>query len=219
MNKDGKVKNRRLLLLGSGGHCNSVMDSVLSSELFDEIGLVEKDGTAIDSDIRIVGTDSELEKLFDNGWNEAFITVGSIGNTAIREKLYELVRKIGFGMPVIADPTSIISNNAIIEEGTYIGKRVVINSGCKVGKCAIINSGAVIDHDCEIGDFCHISPGTVMCGEVTVQNFSHIGAGSVLKQGVTIGQRSLIGIGSVVVKDISGYVIAYGNPCRIRKRI
>lgn len=46
-----------------------------------------------------------------------------------------------------------------------------------------------------------------LCGNVTV------------KGGVTIGKGSVIGAGSVVTKDIPAGVIAFGNPCRVYRKI
>ena len=37
--------------------------------------------------------------------------------------------------------------------------------------------------------------------------------------GVTIGDRSVIGAGSVVTRDIPAGVIAFGNPCRVQRKI
>lgn len=44
-----------------------------------------------------------------------------------------------------------------------------------------------------------------------------IGGGAIIMPGVTIGNNVVIGAGSVVTKDIPDDVIAYGNPCRVRK--
>ena len=46
-----------------------------------------------------------------------------------------------------------------------------------------------------------------------------IGAGAVICPGVTIGKGSVIGAGSVVTKDIPENVVAYGNPCRVIRKI
>ena len=46
-----------------------------------------------------------------------------------------------------------------------------------------------------------------------------IGAGVSILPGVCIGARSVIGAGSVVTKDIPEDVLAFGNPCRIVKKI
>ncbi len=213
------MEKNRIILLGNGGHCQSVMDTILSLGYYDEIGIVEKNGNYENNEDRLlIGTDDDLPFLFKDGWTDAAITVGSIGNTRVREIIYINLKKIGFRLPVIVDPSAVVSTRARIEEGTFIGKRAIVNTGVSIGKCAIINSGAIIEHDCSIGQFAHVSPGATICGEVYIGNHSHIGAGSSVRQQIKIGERALIGAGSVVVDNIPNNVLAYGNPCRIHKR-
>lgn len=206
--------NKRLLLIGGGGHCHSVIDSVLSMAEYNQIGIIDS-ATGSYNGVEVIGNDDDLPRLFLEGWNEAFISVGSIENTIIRRRLYETIRFIGFSIPIIIDPSAIVANGCKIEKGSFIGKRAVINSGTSLGICSIVNTGAIVEHDCHIGDFSHISPGTVLCGQVNVGNDSHVGAGSVVRQQICIGNDVVIGIGSVVVKNVSDKVKAYGNPCKV----
>ena len=214
MDYKNKTEEKSILLLGDGGHCGSVLDSLVTTGDYQRIGIIEKEAGKSNNPL-FIGIDSDLLTLFGQGWCEAFITVGSIGDTSVREKLYYQLKTIGFKIPVIIDPTAAVARDAIIKEGTYIGKRAVINSGCIIGTCAIINSGAIIEHGCIVDEFCHISSGAVLCGAVSVFKQTHVGAGSVVKQGMTIGKHSLIGIGSVITKDLPEYVVAYGNPCTV----
>jgi galactoside O-acetyltransferase len=46
-----------------------------------------------------------------------------------------------------------------------------------------------------------------------------IGAGAVIGPGVSVGEGSVIGAGSVVTRDIPANVVAYGNPCRVIRKI
>ena len=46
-----------------------------------------------------------------------------------------------------------------------------------------------------------------------------IGSNSVILPGVRIGKNSVIGAGSVVTKDIPERVLAFGNPCRVIRKI
>ena len=46
-----------------------------------------------------------------------------------------------------------------------------------------------------------------------------IGGNSVIFPGVTIGDNVTIGAGSVVTKSIPDNVLAYGNPCKIQKKL
>ena len=206
---------RKILLVGGGGHCRSVVDSIISLGTYDDIGIVDDNTNASVLDIHVVGTDTDIPNLFLSGWTDAFITVGSIGNTSVRRRLYGLVKSVGMCVPSVIDPSAIISVGTEISEGVYVGKRAIINNGSKVGLCSIINSGAIIEHDCLVGDFVHVSPGTIMCGQVKIGNDSHIGAGSVIRQQINIGNNVLVGAGSVVVRDIIDGKMAYGNPCKV----
>lgn len=212
---------KNILLIGAGGHCLSVLDSLLFSYDYDKIGIVDKmkDKTdvAIERDIMgvpIVGADDDLEALYNQGYNNAFITVGSIGDYSIRKRLYDKIKKIGFTIPNIIDKSSILGHAVSLGEGNYIGKGSIVNSGVIIGNMTIINTGTIIEHECIIEDYVHLAPNSVACGNVHVKSETHIGAGSILKQGITIGNHTMIGMGSVVLKDISSNKIAYGNPCK-----
>lgn len=209
------MDEKKILLLGGGGHCRSVLDCLMSTGKYEEIGIIDYDKSASALGIDVVGTDDDLSRLLKEGWTDAFITVGSVGHTALRRKLFALIRELGFSIPFIIDPSAIIARGTVIGEGTFIGKRAVVNTGSIIGECAIINTGAIIEHDCKIDEFAHISPGSTLCGQVIVGKDSHIGAGSVVRQGICIGSNTIVGAGSVVVKDIPSEVTAFGNPCRV----
>ena len=205
---------RKLLLIGGGGHCWSVIDSIRSGKVYDQLGIVDY-AEASKPGVPVIGIDEDLPKLFHDGWTEAFITVGSVGNTNTRRRLHKLVKQIGFSLPIIIDPSSILAREIKVDEGVYIGKKAIVNTGVSLGCCSIINTGAIVEHDCKVGAFSHISPGAVLCGQVTVGEDSHIGAGTIIRQQIKVGDHVMIGIGSSVVKNIPNSVTAYGNPCRV----
>lgn len=206
--------NPRLLLIGGGGHCHSVLDSVLSLNKYEEIGIIDyADSSCLG--VKVVGTDDDLPQLVSEGWSDAFITVGSVGNTETRKRLYKTAKDSGLVIATIVDPTATVAKGCEIKEGTFVGKHAVINAGTSVGTCSIINTGTIIEHDCKVGDFSHVSPGAILCGQVQVGVESHVGAGAIVRQQIMIGDHAFIGAGSVVVKDIPDHVKAYGNPCRV----
>ena len=212
--------SKKLLLIGGGGHCRSVLDSILTLGEYSEVGIINKNkNNYVDNilGIPIIGCDEDLFKLYHDGYHYAFVAVGSIGKPLLRIKLYKMLEKIGFGIPNVIDTTAVIGRQVKMGKGIFIGKNAVINVGTSVGKGSIINTGSVVDHDCIINQFCHIAPGTVLCGEVEIGENTHIGAGSVIKQQIKIGSNTIIGMGSVVLKDIKDNVIAYGNPCKEAK--
>ena len=216
-----ETMSKKILLIGGGGHCHSVFDSILSGSQYEQIGIVAKDRNNYEELKKdellqkyLVGTDEDLATLYSQGWKDAFITLGSIGNPSGRIKIYKDLIKLGFVIPVIADLTATVSQLSTVGVGSFVGKSAIVNSGCSIGQNSIINTGAIVEHDCKIGNFCHVSPGAVICGNVVVGDNSHIGAGAIIRQGIVIGKNVLIGAGSVVVKNIPDGIKAYGNPCR-----
>jgi sugar O-acyltransferase (sialic acid O-acetyltransferase NeuD family) len=212
-------ETRKILLIGAGGHCISVLDSLLATSIYEHIGIVgkvEETDNAILSimGIPIIGNDDDLGRLYAEGYTDAFIAIGSIGDVSLRKKLYQIVKNIGFTIPNIIDNTSVISKHVKLGEGIYVGKEAVVNAFVTIGNCAIVNTSSVIEHECTIGDFVHIATGAILCGNVLIDENTHIGAGSTIKQGIHIGSNSLIGMGSVVLRDIGANKKAYGNPCR-----
>lgn len=221
-------EDKKILLIGAGGHCLSVLDSLLASGEFSEIGLIDnrfyhKDlGHAQTVDgllgIPIVGGDEDLPALKKAGFTHAFIAVGSVGDVSVRQKLYAKIKELGFLVPNILDPSSIVSPFSTVGEGVFVGKHAVINAGARIGIMAIINTSSVVEHDCQVGDFVHAASGCILSGNVRIGANSHLGAGSVVKQGICIGRDVMIGMGSVVLSDIRDHSTAYGNPCKEVKR-
>lgn len=207
---------KRMVLLGGGGHCKSVLDTLSKFPEFEIVGILDIESKVGDSILqtKIIGVDDDLFDLYLNGIDYAFITAGSIGNTDLRIRLYKKIKEVGIKTPNIIDDTAIISDNIVLGEGNFIGKGAIINSGVILGNNCIINTGAIIEHDCRIGDFCHVAPGSTLSGGVELGNNTHIGTNSTIIQNIKIGKNTLIGAGSVVIHNISDNAKAYGNPCK-----
>lgn len=201
------MNSKRLVLIGGGGHCKSVLDTVLRMKQYDEIVITDcciPSGTQI-MGCKIVGTDEMLPELFNEGFKEAFIAVGSIKDTSLRCKLFNKAATVGFTFPNIIDLSAEVSEFAQLEEGVFIGKKALVNTGTNIGKMAIINSGSIVEHECRIGEFTHISVGAVLCGNVHVGKHVFVGANATVIQGVEIGNNSLIGAGSLVRRNVASY--------------
>lgn len=205
---------RSVVLLGGGGHCKSVIDTVIRGNLYDKIYITDPHipaGTVIFDRATVVGNDEALLSLFEKGIKNAFITVGVIEPSPIRNALYTYAAELGFHFPDLIDPGAIVSSSVILGENTvkekkgegiFVGKAAVINADAVIGKCSIINTASVIEHECVIGAFTHISVGVILCGQVAVGCNTFIGAGSTVRQGIKIGRNVLIGANSLVLRDV-----------------
>jgi sugar O-acyltransferase (sialic acid O-acetyltransferase NeuD family) len=208
--------NKKILLIGGGGHCRSVLDSLLEISEFSSIGIIDREeniGKMV-LGVPIIGCDDDLPRLFVNGYKYAFVTIGSIGNPELRINIFNKLSELGFEIPNIVDSSAIISRYAKMDTGIFVGKNAVINAGSTVHRGAIINTGAIIEHDCIIEEFVHVASGAVLCGEVHIGANTHIGANCIVKQQIRVGSDTIIGVGSVVLKDIESNITAYGNPCK-----
>ncbi len=204
--------NNKIVLVGGGGHCKSVLDTLLRNSEYNEIVITDNEilkGTRIFG-CEVAGKDDVLPKLIKNGFTKAFITVGSIKNTNLRRKLYDMAVKLGFEMVNITDSSAIVSDHCKLGKGIFIGKNAVINADAIIGDGAIINTGAIIEHECKIGDYSHVSVGAKLCGNVSIGNDTFIGAGSIVIQGIKIGSNTVIGAGSTVINDVEELSVKYG---------
>ena len=211
------MMTKKLLLIGGGGHCKSVLDSLLAGNGFSEIGIIdlpENVGQEIFGSF-VIGDDDDLQELFASGYKNAFVTVGSVGDPSIRIGLFRVLEAIGFQIPNIIDPSAVVSRHVVMDKGIFVGKNAVVNAGSTIGRGAIINTRSAVEHDCVVGAFVHLAPGSILGGNVRVGENTHVGMGSIVKQQITIGSNAIIGMGSVVLDNIVENTVSYGNPCKV----
>lgn len=203
---------KKIVLIGSGGHCKSIIDSIEGVKEFDIAAIVEKKEDCLG--INKIEKNEKLCLLYKSGIRNAFIAVGSIGNPSARMKLYELLKNVGYKFPIIIDKTAIVSTNSKIEEGVFIGKGAIVNANVTIKKQCIINSGSIVEHDCVINEFVHLAPGVTLSGRVSIGAGTHVGTNSTIIQNIVVGKNVLIGAGSVIIRDVRDGVKIYGNPGR-----
>lgn len=187
-----------IIIVGAGGHAKVVVDAILETGELEIRGLIDKDQKKKSvREIPVLGDDTLLPELFEQGVRYAFVAVGSIGNTEVREKIYQSLKKIGYELPVIVHPAAYVADNVISGEGTFVSAGAVVNPGTTLGKNVIVNTRSSIDHDCVLGDFVHVAPGAVLGGDVTLGDRTHVGMGAVVIQGANLKAGTFIKAGQV----------------------
>ena len=197
-----------MFLYGAGGHAKVVRD-ILESQGLTVSGICDDNAT--------VDHWMEYDVKHDIDMKEELIVC--VGKAEYRKAIVERLTAKGhrFGMAVHA--SAVVSRFAEIGEGSVVMAGAIINSGSQIGRHCIVNTGTVIEHECRIEDYVHIAPHATLCGGLTIGESSWIGAGTVVVQGVKIGKGSIIGAGSVVLHDIPDGVVAYGNPCKVIRKL
>lgn len=182
-----------IVLVGFGGHAKSVADAIERQGKYHIVGYT--DLKEHNTKYEYLGQDSNLNNIFKSGTQNACISIGYLGKDVIREELYSLLKDIGFKLPIIVDPSSVIAESAVILEGTFVGKLAVINAEAKIGRCCIVNTRAIVEHEAIVEDFSHISVGAILCGQVKVGRAAFVGANATVIQNRTVNVSEIIPAG------------------------
>lgn len=206
---------RKLILIGGGGHCKSVIEVAESAgyQILGVLDMPEDVGKEILS-TSVIGSDDDIPSYIDKA--EFVITVGFITNPATRIKLYNRVKEVGGKLATIIASTANVSKYAEIGEGTVVMHHAFVNAGAKIGNNVILNTFSNVEHDAVIGDQCHISTGVMVNGDCKVGNNVFVGSQSVLANGITIDDDIIIGAGSFVRKSLKTKGIYSGNPAILK---
>jgi UDP-perosamine 4-acetyltransferase len=203
--------------IGAGGHAKVMLEILRLDPGCRLVGLLDRNRELWGKEIAgvpVLGGDELLDKLRAEGIHHAFIGVGSAGNSARRQKLYELALSHGFQVVPAIHPQAVISPSARIGAGVAIMAGAIINADAQIGDNVIINTGAIVEHDCSIGNHTHIATGALLAGGVHIGNGSHVGVGASVKQGMRIGRNAIVGAGAAVVKDVPENSVFAGVPAR-----
>ena len=189
----------KIILIGGGGHCRSVIDVIEQEGRFEIAGLVDKP-EKVGSKIlghTVIGNDSDLGNMVKK-YQYALVTAGQIKSSSLRVELFDLAKKSGFILPSIISPRAYISSYATIGLGSVIMHDALINANANIGNNCIINSKALIEHDSVIENHCHISTGSIINGRSVVRSEVFIGSNSVIREETEIQKKSVIGAGRVL---------------------
>lgn len=210
--------SKKLVLIGGGGHCKSVID-VAESAGYHILGVLDKPeeiGREVLS-YKVIGVDEDIPLYADKA--EFIITVGFIKNPALRINLYNKVLEAGGKLATLVASTAYVSNYAVLSRGVVVMHNAFVNAGAAIGDNSIINTFSNIEHDAYIGNQCHISTGTMVNGDCRVGDNVFVGSQSVLSNGINICDDVIIAAGSFVRKSIKVKGIYSGNPALLKIRL
>ncbi|TAL10160.1 MAG: serine acetyltransferase, partial [Nitrospirae bacterium] len=140
----------RVVGIGAGGHAKVVIDILRLMGGYEIVGLLDADKELWGTDVlgvKVLGDDGLLPQLYEQGIRDAFIGVGTVGNTQPRIRLHETARKHGFQIVRAIHPSAVIAKSAEIGDGPTIMAGAVINPDVRLGDNVIVNTGAIVEHD------------------------------------------------------------------------
>lgn len=140
--------------------------------------------------------------------------VMGIGEPAIREEKFYLLKEDGITTPSLIHPDVHIPETTCVGQGSVIQYGCFISCNVSIGDYVYIQPHCNIGHDDKLADGCMISGFGNIAGNVSIGRFTYLGLSVAVKEGVSIGGNTIIGMGSVVYKDVPDEMVALGNPAR-----
>ncbi len=85
-----------------------------------------------------------------------------------------------------------------------------------IGDRNLVMAYVHVAHNCRVGSDCVITNGAQLAGHVEVGDGANIGGLAGVHQFCRVGALAMVGACSYVNKDIPPFMLAAGNPCRVR---
>ncbi|MGF3114061.1 acetyltransferase [Facklamia sp. P12937] len=197
-----------IIIIGAGGYAKSVIDSI-NKENYKIVGFIDdrKKGTHLG--LPILSSEILSIKNFNN-----YLYFIAIGDNIKRKKWYEELKRLNCGLINIIDKTSIVSPNAKLGEGCFIGKLAIINSMVNIGNNCVINTKALLEHGVKVENHVNISTNSTVNGDVIIKDGAFIGSGSIVNGQLMIEENSIVGSGAVVIRDVMKNSTVVGIPAK-----
>jgi acetyltransferase EpsM len=197
---------KKLIIVGCGSHASELVDYIeyinrqsLTKE-YTILGLIDNTKTHYDHYKYAYPFMGSIDD--HNVMPDAYYLMG-IGNLAIRTKVFQEYKVKGAKFTGIIHPTALISESAVIGEGTVISHNVSIGPKAIIGAFNVINSRCTIGHDSNIGNNNFLSPQVVLGGYSKIGNQNLLGTNSCLIPEVEVGDNNKIMAGMAVTTKVS----------------
>ena len=200
---------KNIIVIGTGGLARE-----FSSYFCDNFKIIGFSSTNLTehSEFNLPGQLFEGEITPDKvGTSEAVIAIGS---PAVKKKISDKLKLLGFTFPHIIHPSSVVSDRTSIDEGVVISPNCVISPNVNLQAFSYLNFCCGVGHDAVIEPYVQINPGVQLGGFSKIGEGSLIGSGSVILQGVKIGNNATIASGSVIFTNVAEGSTMMGNPAK-----
>ena len=192
---------RRLLILGCGGFGQEVAAMLPTHPGFEKEWRMEG---FLDSKTSLGDIPSKYPLLGDEDtfeYRDGDLLLIAIMNPTTKENLMKkLTGRVSFFNFI--HPSSIVSDTAIIGEGTIVYPNCTISTNVHIGKFVTLNAGSQIGHDASIGDFSSIMPHTDLGGGAQLGSYVFTGTKTTISPYKVIANGVKIAAGSVVMRSV-----------------
>ena len=200
---------KQALIIGCGGHARVVGAALnaLNAPIYGYLdGSYKKGITEVIKYGSLIGVPEDIIQL-DRQQYDVYVAVG---DNHKRGKLINEILALGFAMPALIHPKSVIESDCNIADASHVCLGANLATEVKLGRGVIINTGSSVDHESSIADYTHIAPKVVIAGRVSIGKKVFIGIGACIAQNINIGDEAIIGAGAIVLKDVPANTKIFG---------
>lgn len=207
--------NRRLILVGGGGFGRELINwslDIAKAGLGPAItAFIDDNPSVLDGfnyDLKYLGLiDQYLPQPGD-------LFVISIGDPAIKQKIYQKLADKGAVFAQLVHPSAVIARSAKLGEGVVVCPLALVSADTVIGKMVAINGSSSVGHDVVLGDFCTLSAHVDLMGSVQVGESVFFGSGARVLPKVTVKARARIGAGAVIMRTVGEDSVMYAQPAK-----
>lgn len=205
----------KIVIVGGGEFAHLIIDVIKRLDKYDILGYTDIDDKGPVQGVEYLGNDEVLKEIIKRHQNcNAVVGVGLIKISYARNKIYEMVKSMGYQFPSIVSKSAVLQDDVFLDEGTCVLDHALINAGTRIGKCCIVGPGSIIEHHCTSGDFVTFATGSIFAAGSTIGNNSILSVGAIVVSHKDICSNCFIGAGSVAINSISVEGTYYGVPAR-----
>ena len=174
----------RLLVVGAGGHGQSVAEAAELSGEFRVVGFLDD---SLPPDQKVLGH-SVLGSVASmvNHRSACDSAIVAIGKNDLRQRLMQQLIDEDFVLATVIHPRAFVSPSARIGKGSAIMAGGLVGTQARLGVGVIVNCGAVVDHHACVEDFGHLGVNACMAGGSSLGKGSWMQAGASLGYGVVV---------------------------------
>ena len=180
----------KLLIIGAGGHGQSVAEAAELNGQFEVVGFVD-DALALDTLVLGYPVLSSIADLtaFASVCDQVLV---AIGNNALRASLVDRLVQAGLSLATVVHPKAMVSPRAKVGAGSAVMAGVIVGTEARLGLGVIVNCGAVVDHHARVEDFGHLGVGACMAGGTVLGRSAWMQAGSSIGYGVNVAAGEVL---------------------------
>ncbi|MEY2481182.1 MAG: UDP-N-acetylglucosamine acyltransferase [Verrucomicrobiota bacterium] len=157
--------------------------------------------------------------LGENCWLQNHVTLAGPMRAGARNKFYAhcSIGQQTQDLKYAGEPTYLeIGNENTFREFVTVNRSTTSEGKTRIGNCGNFLAYSHIGHDCTVGDNVVFSNNGTLAGHVQIGDHAVMGGLTAVHQFCRVGRFAITGGCSKIVQDVPPFMIADGNPAKVR---